>query len=629
MKKYYKLSMLIFADVAIINFSALFALLLRFDFEVRSTMFIDYFDVFVKWAVVITVVKLLSNFLLGLYSSLWRFASIDELTRIVITALFSNVALFLIMSSFHNPLPRACYVIMMGADMLLLGGLRVGYRLLSHLKSSGRLRVWSGGNGDEKNFSRVLLVGAGNAGAGMIKEILATPASGKVVAVIVDDNPEKKGHRIAGIKIAGNRYNIPKLVNKYDIDEIIIAIPSGLRKDIKEIATICGTTGKKTSILPAHMDVIEGRVSISNLRRVDINDLLGRDPVILENEAEDYIGGRTIMVTGAGGSIGSELCRQISRKAPKKIIAIDMYENNLYELCLELQNEHSVLDIETYILSIQNFALMEEIFERYRPDVVFHAAAHKHVPLMEVNAKEAVLNNIWGTKVVADLADKYKAGRFILISTDKAVNPTNIMGATKRVAEMIIQHKNNTSSTVFSAVRFGNVLDSNGSVIPIFKRQIEQGGPVTVTHEEVTRYFMTIPEAVELVIQTGAMASGGEIFILDMGEPVKIKDLAENLIRLSGLIPHQDIEIVYTGLRPGEKLYEELLLDEEGIKSTANGRIFVGSGKNLPDALLTLLDGNEGKDFEYTIKALFEGEDDGIRRWLKTMIQGYRGGGYL
>lgn len=623
MNKYYKLSMLILADVALINLSAISALLLRFDFEVQSPMFLNFFGVFTKWAFIITVVKLLSNYVMGLYGSLWKFASIDELMRVCVTALFGNVAIFLVMQFFHSSLPRSCYIIMVFLDIIFLGGLRVGYRLLGYLKASGRLRILFNGKKAGKNFSRVLLVGAGSAGASMIKEINANTASGKMVVAVVDDDPAKKGQRIVGKKVAGNRYDIPKLVNSYDIDEIIIAIPTGKRKEIQEIAGICGDTGKKTSILPAYMELIEGKVSISKLRRVDITDLLGRDPVVLDEQVEDYIGGKTVLVTGAGGSIGSELCRQIARKNPERIIALDIYENNLYGLCLELENDYEDVKIESVIVSIQNLSMLEEVFAKFRPHVVFHAAAHKHVPLMEGNPKEALLNNVWGSKNVVDLADKHKVEKFILISTDKAVNPTNIMGATKRVAEMIMQHKSRNSSTVFSAVRFGNVLDSNGSVIPIFKKQIEQGGPVTVTHEEVTRFFMTIPEAVELVIQTGAMAAGGEIFILDMGEAVKIKDLAENLIRLSGYTPYKDIEIVYTGLRPGEKLYEELLLDEEGIKSTSNGRIFVGGGAPPTEALVQILD---SRDFETAMENLFRGDEEGIKKWLKAAVPGYKEG---
>lgn len=623
MKKYYKLSMLILADIALINLSVISALLLRFDFEVQSPIFVKFVGIFTSWALVISLIKLLANFAMGLYSSMWKFASIDELVRVSITSVFGNIAIFLLMQFFDSPLPRSSYIIMIVLDIFFMGGLRVAYRLLGHLRASRRVRIFFSRIMADKDFSRVLLVGAGSAGASMIKEINANTSSGKVVVVVVDDDPGKKGQRIIGKKVAGNRHDIPKLVNKYAIDEIIIAIPSGRRKDIQEIAEICGLTGKKTSILPAYMDVIAGNVSISKLRRVEITDLLGRDPVILDEETEDYIKDKTILVTGAGGSIGSELCRQIARKQPEAIIALDIYENNLYGLCLELENDFKDLEIVPVIVSIQNSFMLEEIFKKHKPHVVFHAAAHKHVPLMEDNPKEAILNNVWGSKLVVDFTHKYGVERFILVSTDKAVNPTNIMGATKRVAEMIMQERSKDSATIFSAVRFGNVLDSNGSVIPIFKKQIERGGPVTVTHEDVTRFFMTIPEAVELVIQTGAMAGGGEIFILDMGEPVKIKDLAENLIRLSGFIPHKDIEIVYTGLRPGEKLYEELLLDEEGIKNTSNGRIFVGGGSPPSQVLIELL---EADNFKEAMDKLFAGRDEGIKDWLKSLVPGYKEG---
>ena len=415
-------------------------------------------------------------------------------------------------------------------------------------------------------------------------------------------------------------------MKKYGIDEIIIAIPSGTRKDIQAIAGIGGETGCKTSILPAYIDLIDGKVSASKLRRVNIEDLLGREPVMLDNEAiSGYIEDKIVLVTGAGGSIGSELCRQIARNNPRKLVALDIYENSLYELCVDMQRLYSELELTPVIASIQNSKNLTQIFEKHCPHVVFHAPAHKHVPLMENNPREALLNNIIGTKNVIDLSDKYTVEKFILISTDKAVNPTNVMGATKRIAEMLMQDKSRVSQTVFSAVRFGNVLDSNGSVIPIFKRQIEQGGPVTVPHRDVSHLFMSMSEAVQLVIQTGAMAAGGEIFILDMGESVKIKELAEKLIRLSGYTPYTDIDIVFTGLRPGEKLYEELLMDEEGIQKTSHGSIFIGKPTAPPPALEEILKQGEDALGDEVVKVCRK-SDEKIKKWLQTIVPTYING---
>ena len=459
----------------------------------------------------------------------------------------------------------------------------------------------------------------------MIKEIDANPDIGKYVVGVVDDNPVKRGTRIVGKKVLGNRDSIGEIVHKHSIDEIIIAIPSGLKKDVQAIASICGETGCKTSILPAYIDLIDGKVSISKLRRVDILDLLGREPVDLGPESYSLIGGKSVLITGAGGSIGSELCRQVAAKGPKNLVLLDIYENNLYELLIELEKLFPEIPIKPVITSIQNKDLIDKVFKTHRPQIVFHAAAHKHVPLMEHNLREALINNIIGTNNVVESSHEYSVEKFILISTDKAVNPTNIMGATKRVAEMLVQEKSRSSATIYSAVRFGNVLDSNGSVIPIFKKQIEWGGPVTVTHRKVTRFFMTIPEAVQLVIQAGSMAKGGEIFVLDMGESVKIKDLAEKLIRLSGYTPYRDIDIVYTGLRPGEKLYEELLMDEEGMQETSNGRIFIGNRTALSLALAEILKRGENALADEINRVCYQ-SDEKIKNWLHNIVPGYNKG---
>ena len=422
-----------------------------------------------------------------------------------------------------------------------------------------------------------MIAGAGTSGSVILKEMMTSKYIDGYVVCFVDDDKNKLGKILNGIPIAGNRDDILILVEKYRVDEIYIAMPSATAKQRKEIIEICRKTKCAIKILPGIYQLLNGEVSISKLRRVEIEDLLGRDPIKVNlDEIMGYVSNKVILVTGGGGSIGSELCRQIAAHHPKQLIILDIYENNAYDIQQELKDKYPELKLTVLIGSVRNMHRIESIFEKYRPNIVYHAAAHKHVPLMEESPNEAIKNNVMGTYKTATIADKYRVERFVLISTDKAVNPTNIMGASKRMCEMIIQMFNNNSKTDFVAVRFGNVLGSNGSVIPLFKKQLEQGGPITVTHKDIIRYFMTIPEAVSLVLQAGAYAKGGEIFILDMGEPIKILDLAENLIRLSGYTPYEDIQIEFTGLRPGEKLYEELLMAEEGMKDTPNKLIHIG-----------------------------------------------------
>lgn len=428
-----------------------------------------------------------------------------------------------------------------------------------------------------------MIIGAGEAGAMVIKELQYHSELKSDPVVIVDDSRLKQRASLNGVPVKGGRDRIKELAEQYDIDEIIVAIPSASRRQISEILQICKETKCRLKTLPGVYELIDGKVTIKQIRDVSIEDILGREEVKLDTEKiAGYLKDETILITGGGGSIGSELCRQIAVFGPKKLIIFDIYENNAYELQNELMHTYqSKLDFEIVIGSIRDKERLREVFRKYSPGVVFHAAAHKHVPLMEDNPAEAVKNNVFGTLNVAQCADEFGVKKFVLISTDKAVNPTNIMGATKRLAEMLVQSMNKVSRTEYAAVRFGNVLESNGSVIPIFKKQIEQGGPVTVTHPEIIRYFMTIPEAAKLVVQAGAMAQGGEIFVLDMGEPVKIIDLARDLIRLSGFEPDIDIKIEYTGLRPGEKLYEELLLAEEGINKTIHEKIYVGKPSDI------------------------------------------------
>lgn len=432
---------------------------------------------------------------------------------------------------------------------------------------------------------RAMIIGGGNAGAALIREIQTTDKIAYNPVCVIDDDTGKVGKRIGNVKIVGTTEDIKKCAEKYAIDEILIAIPSATKAEIKRIYEICKTTDCKVKTLPGIYQIVSGEASVASLREVQITDLLGREQIKVNlDEIMGYIEGQVVLVTGGGGSIGNELCRQIATHSPKQLIILDIYENNAYDIEQELKRKHPSLNLLALIASIRDKGKMEDVFEKYHPDIVFNAAAHKHVPLMETSPNEAVKNNVFGTLNVARCADKYGVKVFVQISTDKAVNPTNIMGATKRICEMIIQTiGRNSKNTKFVAVRFGNVLGSNGSVIPLFERQIAEGGPVTVTHKDIIRYFMTIPEAVSLVLQAGAYAKGGQIFVLDMGEPVKIYDLAYNLIKLSGLEPNVDIEIKCTGLRPGEKLYEERLMDEEGMQTTPNGLINIANPIQLDE----------------------------------------------
>ena len=422
-----------------------------------------------------------------------------------------------------------------------------------------------------------MIVGAGTSGSVILKEMMTSTYTDGRVVCFVDDDKNKQGKYLNNILIAGGRDDIPVLAKRYEIEEIYVAMPSAPAIETKKILEICRETGCEIKILPGIYQLLNGDVSVSKLRKIQIEDLLGREPIRVNlNQIMDYVSNKVVLVTGGGGSIGSELCRQIASHNPKQLIVFDVYENNAYDLQQELKRTYPELNLVVLIGSVRNTHRMESVFEKYRPNIVYHAAAHKHVPLMEDSPNEAIKNNVFGTYKTATAADKYGADRFVLISTDKAVNPTNIMGASKRMCEMVVQMMNRHSKTEFVAVRFGNVLGSNGSVIPLFKKQIEEGGPVTVTHRDIIRYFMTIPEAVSLVLQAGAYAKGGEIFVLNMGEPVRILDLAENLIRLSGYVPYEDIDIQFTGLRPGEKLYEEMLMDEEGLQDTPNKLIHIG-----------------------------------------------------
>lgn len=506
-----------------------------------------------------------------LYRSLWQFASITELKDILLATFFDSLVNVCILEIFNNSLPRSCYFIYFLLLTMFLGGSRLIYRLIQLKKG------YLGNIKSKQELEKVMIIGAGLAGEKVYREIVNSNEVYKQVMCFIDDDPSKWGRTVHGIVIYGGRKKIIEATEKYKIEEILVAIPSANRKQLAGILNICKETKCQIKILPGIYQLLNEDISISDFKKVEIQDLLGREPIKVNLEdIMSYVTDKIVMVTGGGGSIGSELCRQIATNQPKQLIIVDIYENSAYEIQLELKRKYPKLKLEVMIASVRNSKRVEALFKRFHPEIVYHAAAHKHVPLMEDSPNEAVKNNVFGTLNVVKAADEYNTKRFILISTDKAVNPTNIMGATKRICEMIVQSYNKKSKTEFVAVRFGNVLGSNGSVIPLFKKQITKGGPVTVTHPDIIRYFMTIPEAVSLVLQAGAYASGGEIFILDMGKPVKIVDLAKNLIKLSGYEPDIDIKIEYTGLRPGEKLYEELLMKEEGLQETQNNLIHIG-----------------------------------------------------
>ncbi len=596
-------------DMLISLFSSFFALWLRFDFSfkgIESQYLERAIDNIYICAFLIPVVF----FLFGLYRSVWQFAGIHELIRIVFASLLSTITLRMVFMIRNMSMPRSYWYLYL---MFLIGMstvLRFSYRfarlMIIRFKKTGH-------NTPEK---RIMIVGAGESGSNLIKEIKTSDKLNAVAVCLIDDDKSRLGSFIRGVRVVGDCSTIVDNAEKYNIDQIVIAMPSAGRKRIAEIADICANTGCELKTLPGIYEVVNDEVSIAKLRDVEIEDLLGREPATIDiSRILDNIRGKVVLVTGGGGSIGSELCRQIADSDPKQLIIVDIYENNAYDIQQELRRNNPDLNLVVLIASVRNSARIDKIFETYKPELVFHAAAHKHVPLMEDSPNEAIKNNVFGTYNTAKAADKYGAKRFVLISTDKAVNPTNVMGASKRICEMIIQEMAKTSKTAFVAVRFGNVLGSNGSVIPLFKQQILAGGPVTVTAPDIIRYFMTIPEAVALVLEAATYAEGGEIYVLDMGEPVKIVDLARNLIRLSGYVPDKDIMIEFTGLRPGEKLYEERLMDEEGLKKTENDMISVAKpidmqGRNLFGRLEEL----------YT--AVYE-ETDNVRDLISQIVPTY------
>lgn len=559
---------LFLTDTFLLNACVYLSLIMRFDVGIVSIE-PQYISNYVENVLPYTIMSLLIFWLFRLYHSLWQYASIAEVYRIAEACIIVEVVHFLSNKIMGNMLPRSCYFNAAIYLIIAICASRFMYRMIRTVLNKYR---------NIKTSNNVMIIGAGEATNVIMREIQnSSYLANSNIACIIDDDRRKVGKYIRGVKVIGTRDKIKEAAKLYDIDEIIFAIPSASNEVKRDILNICKETDCTLKILPGVYQMVDGEINVNSIRNVDVLDLLGRDPIEVDIESiMGYVKDKVIMVTGGGGSIGSELCRQLVSHKPKLLIIFDIYENNAYDIQQELKINYPDANVVTLIGSIRNVSRLESVFAQYKPDIVYHAAAHKHVPLMEVSPDEAVKNNVVGTWNVARMADKYGVKKFVMISTDKAVNPTNVMGATKRICEMIVQTYNEISKTDFVAVRFGNVLGSNGSVIPLFKRQIEAGGPVTVTDPNIIRYFMTIPEAVSLVLQAGAYAKGGEIFILDMGEPVKIDDLAKNLIRLSGYTLGVNMEIKYTGLRPGEKLYEELLMKEEGLQETDNKLIHIG-----------------------------------------------------
>ncbi len=598
-----RLGILLTVDGAIAIAAVLAAFLARFDGAIPT----PYWSYLWQLAALYMVVRLVIFVFAGMYQRLWRYASVGELINIVFVVTIGTAVAYILARLFWGPqvMPRSIVVLEWVFTVGLLGASRLTWRVVRnrYLAPSSDSPVES-----------VVLVGAGDAGVMVAKELHNHYHGAIRILGFVDDDPLKQNARVLGYPVLGTRHDIRRLCNELAVDEIIIAMPSASRQEIRGIVEICQQTKARTKILPGVYDLIEGNVSISQIRDVDVEDLLGREPVKVDLKTmSQYIKDHVILVTGAGGSIGSELCRQVLRFGPKQLLLLDVCENNVYEIEMELRNSKYQYPLVPLVKDVKDRRAIDDVFRRYRPDVVFHAAAHKHVPLMEANPEEAIKNNTMGTFHVAQAAHAYQSHKFVLISTDKAVNPTSVMGASKRAAEMVIQSLDAKSETNFVAVRFGNVLGSRGSVIPLFKKQIARGGPVTLTHEDMVRYFMTIPEAVQLVIQAGAMAQGGEIFVLDMGDPVKILDLAETLIRLSGFEPKTDIEIEITGMRPGEKLFEELMLAEEGVGDTEHERIFVAKPCKLDG---TCLDGV----LQEFIQGQLPKDEQETERWLQRLL---------
>ena len=630
--------LLVLYDIIAVNAAYFAALWLRFDCSISEIPRV-YMQAFIRFAPIYTVICLPVFWRLRLYKSIWRFASFSELVRVFAATVVTAVVQILGISLLFERMPLSYYLFGTAIQFMLLLGIRFSYRLV--LLERNRLKRADA----HSKAKRVMIIGAGNAGQMILRDAMRMKEDMVKVCCIIDDNPNKWGRDIEGVPVVGGRDSIMLNAEKYNIEQIYVAVPSATAEEKRDILNICKETGCELKNLPGMFQLVTGQISIGDMKEVAVEDLLGREPIRVDMEQiYAQISGKTILVTGGGGSIGSELCRQVAAHGPRQLIVFDVYENNAYEIQQELKERFPNLNLQVRIGSVRDSRCLNNVFAQYRPDIVYHAAAHKHVPLMEDSPCEAIKNNVIGTYKTAYAAMMHGCKRFVLISTDKAVNPTNVMGASKRLCEMVIQtfdravkegkaqqlprlfthagepemlyeDQDRKIETEFVAVRFGNVLGSNGSVIPLFKKQIAKGGPVTVTHPDIIRYFMTIPEAVSLVMQAGTYAGGGQIFVLDMGAPVRIDDLARNLIKLSGHRPNVDIQIAYTGLRPGEKLYEEKLMAEEGMQKTSNDLIHIGSPIPLEtDLFLTQL--------KRLMEAAYE-NDDSIRDAVAAMVPTY------
>lgn len=607
----FKIATLVCIDLILIYLSYFLAFIFRFYYDDGLREITYIYTGHMSRITTFALVYIIVFYAFKQYKSIWTLAGNREFLNGVMASILAMILNIGLSSLRYDRIPYMASILAGIMVMITCNGVRILWRILRRAAKYGEVQR----TGDVKN---VLIIGAGSGGALVSSEYNKYPHLGKKVVAFIDDDKQKLGTYVNGIKVYGNKNDIIAIAKAKNVDEIIIAIAAIEESVLKEIVEKCTEANIKVKIMPGVSEMIDGKFSINKIRDVAVEDLLGRESIKLDHEGiSDYLEGKTVLVTGGGGSIGSELCRQISKFDPKKLIIFDIYENNAYEIQNELRRNYPNLDLMTLIGSVRDKGRLEELYTTYKPQVVFHAAAHKHVPLMEDSPSEAIKNNVVGTFNVAKLASKYNVERFVLISTDKAVNPTNVMGATKRMCEMIIQSIDKTSKTEFVAVRFGNVLGSNGSVVPLFKKQIANGGPVTLTHKDITRYFMTIPEAAQLVLQAGAYAEGGEIFVLDMGEPVKIYDLAENLIRLSGLEPGKDIKIEVTGLRPGEKLYEELLMNEEGLTETKHKKIFIGKPGEFEL-------GDVSNKVGDLLKIAISGNDIVLRERLKEYVPTYK-----
>jgi len=603
---------LLICDAMLVAASVYLSYLLRFDFSI-GVEFVDTVPYVILLYTFLTVAGL---YCFKIYKRIWQYASVGDLIAILKGIIVASVAFYSLHYFFHDyyyPLlvvPRSIYLLTTMISFLFIGGSRFVWRLFrdSYIKM-------------QPHHRRALIVGAGEAGIMVVRELKHSHRSEIYPVAFIDDDIQKQKYEVQGIPVVGTRNYIQEAVKHYKIDDIIVAIPTASRMEVSDIINRCKITGCQIKIVPRVNDLISGKISINMIRDVSVEDLLGREPIQLDvSSISGYLADQVVLVTGAGGSIGSELCRQIIQFKPQKLLLLGHGENSIYEIELELKKRYPDINLEPIIADVQDKQILINVFKKHQPQVIFHAAAHKHVPLMESNPLEAVKNNILGTHNIATCAHEFAVERFVMVSTDKSVNPTNVMGATKNAAEMIVQSLDQISQTRFASVRFGNVLGSRGSVIPLFKRQIEEGGPVTVTHPEMIRYFMTIPEAVQLIIQTGAIASGGEVFILDMGKPVRIVDLAKDLIRLSGLEPDKDIKIVFSGVRPGEKLFEELLTTEEGATGTKHERIYVGKPSHTPyEDIKRMI-----QQFEYLVLKKETSPPEEVRKVLAQWVKTYK-----